>query len=293
MDRSAYCRATLRKRALDGGGFPLYPGQAFRPDATAWAVLALAVTKARKDEYRMIEAGRSRLAGSQSRDGRVSMSPDDTGSYWPTPLAILAWCDSETYAGQRLRAIRFLLETSGETWAKDKNSPFGHDTSIPGWSWTLGAHPWVEPTALSVIALRLSGFADHVRVHEGVRMLMDRQLPTGGWNYGNTSVYGTQLLPQPDCTGLALSALTGCVPLSDVEKSLDYLVSRAVRVRTPLSLGWGILGLSAWGRKPDQTAAWIRECVDAEEVRGTYDTTLVSLLLLALHAKEGLGSLSA
>lgn len=296
MDGSALaarCRDTLRERASVGGGFGMNPGQAYRPDATAWAVLGLTATRPGKDDDRTIEAGRSRLAGSQSEDGRVSVPPDDTGSYWPTPLAILAWRDSEKYAGQRSRAIRFLLETSGKSWAKHKNSPLGHDTSIPGWSWNQNTHSWVEPTSLAVIALRLSGFGDHERVREGFRLLMDRQLVSGGWNYGNTSVYGTPLLPQPDCTGLALSALTGCVPLSDVGKSLDYLTSAVKRLRTPLSLGWGILGLAAWARKPAQTAAWVSECIDGQAVHGPYDTTLISLLLLSVCATEGLGSFSA
>jgi hypothetical protein len=165
-----------------------------------------------------------------------------------------------------------------------------HDTSIQGWSWTQDTHSWVEPTSLSILALRVSGLGEHVRVQEGVRLLIDRQLPAGGWNFGNTLVYGTELYPQPDCTGLALSALVDCVPRSEVEKSIKYLASQVTRVRTPLSLGWGILGLGAWGQKPGQTKGWVRECMSRQEKFGAYDTTLVSLLLLALNSREGLGT---
>jgi hypothetical protein len=100
-----------------------------------------------------------------------------------------------------------------------------------------------------------------------------------------------ELYPQPDCTGLALNALADCVPRSEVGKSLKYLTSQVTRVRTPLSLGWGILGLGAWGRKPGQTTAWVSECMIRQEKHGAYDTTLVSLLLLSLNARKGFGSL--
>jgi hypothetical protein len=223
-------------------------------------------------------------------DGRVSVSPTDPESYWPTPLAILAWHGSEKHAEQWSRAIHFLLRTSGKHWVKKDNSPLAHDTSIQGWSWTQDTHSWVEPTSLAILALRISGLGDHVRVHEGVRLLMDRQLPAGGWNYGNTLVYGMELYPQPDCTGLALSALVDCVPRSEVGKSLKYLTSQVARVRTPLSLGWGIQGLGAWGQKPGQSNVWVSECMDRQAKHGAYDTTLISLLLLSLNARKGLGS---
>lgn len=293
MDRSTLtssCKEALRRRGLGGGGFPMFADETYRPDATGWAVVALAATTSGGRDREAVESGRSRLAGSQLEDGRVSVTPSGPESYWPTPVAILAWHGSANYAEQRSRAIKFLLRTSGKHWAKVDGSPLAHDTSIEGWSWTQDAHSWVEPTSLAIIALRISGHGEHARVREGVRLLMDRQLPAGGWNYGNTMVYGTELYPQPDCSGLALSALEGCVPRSEVEKSLKYLISQVTRVRTPLSLGWGILGLGAWGRKPRQAAAWVGECMERQAKLGAYDTTLISLLLLCLNARKGLWS---
>jgi hypothetical protein len=266
----------------------MFPGGPYRPDATAWAVLSLAAAGSDGRDRDVIESGRSRLAASQSEDGRVSISPSDHGSFWPTPLAILAWHGSEKHAEQRSRAINFLLRTSGKHWVKEGNSPLAHDTSIRGWSWTQDTHSWVEPTSLAILALRIAGHGDHVRVREGIRLLEDRQLPAGGWNYGNTLVYGKEMYPQPDCTGLALSALAGCIPPPEAGKSLKYLQSQVTRVRTPFSLGWGILGLGAWGKKPGPATAWVTECMSRQEIYGAYDTTLVSLLLLAVESREGL-----
>src|SRR3990172_8129512 len=294
MDGSALassCAEELRSRALEGGGFTMFPGGTDRPDATAWAVLSLAATRSGARDHDVIGSGRSRLAAGQLEDGRVSISPSDPDSFWPTPLVILAWHGSEKHAVARSHAIDFLLNTSGKHWAEEKDSPLAHDTSIPGWSWTNDTHSWVEPTSLSILALRISGFGEHDRVREGIRLLMDRQLPSGGWNFGNTLTYGKELYPQADCTGLALSALTDCVSPGEVGKSITYLQSRVMQVRTPISLGWGILGLGAWGRRPGQATAWVSECMSRQDQYGAYDTTLVSMLLLALAGKEGLLSL--
>ena len=282
------CAETLRNRSLEEGGFPIYPGGTFRTDATAWAVLALALTSSSARDHDIVDSGRSRLAVSQLEDGRVSVSPSDPGSFWPTSLAILAWHGSSKYVKHSSCATDFLLQTSGMHWEKDENSPLAHDTSIQGWPWTHGTHSWVEPTSLSILALRIAGKGDHSRVREGLRMLMDRQLPSGGWNYGNTLAFGTELYPQADCTGIALNALAGEVPESEVGKSVAYLQSQVARLRTPRSLGWGILGLGAWGGRPERADDWLGECMALQDIHGPYDTTLVSLLLLAVAGKQGL-----
>jgi hypothetical protein len=282
---------TLRSRALEKGGFAMFHGGSYRVDATAWAVLATASTGSVGLGRDMIDAGRARLAASQSEDGRVSISSSEPGSFWPTPLAILAWHGAQRHAKNRSHARDFLLGTSGKHWAKRSDSIIAHDPSIRGWPWTQDTHSWVEPTSLSILALRVMGDGEHDRVREGIRMLMDRQLPSGGWNYGNTFVYGTEQYPQADCTGIALNALAGEVPKSEVEKSVRYLQVQVTRIRTPRSLGWGVLGLGAGGKRPDQATAWIAECLSRQNIYGEYDTTLVSLLLLALEGKGGIVSL--
>ena len=269
----------------------MFPGGAYRPDSTAWAVLSLAATRSGSRDHDVVESGRSRLTASQLEDGRVCISSSNPESFWPTPLAILAWHGSAKHAKPRSHAIDFLVKTSGKQCEKEYGSPLAHDTSIRGWSWTENTHSWVVPTSLSILALRISGFGEHDRVREGIRLLMDRQLPSGGWNYGNTLTYEKELYPETDCTGLALSALTDCVSPGEVGKSITYLQSRVMQVRTPRSLGWGILGLGAWGRRPGQATVLVSECMSRQEKYGAYDTTLVSLLLLASAGKEGLLSL--
>jgi len=110
---------------------------------------------------------------------------------------------------------------------------------------------------------------------------MNRQLATGGWNYGNTEVYGNALHPLPQTTGVALSSLAGLVPKQDIVASLGYLEQEIAVIRTPLTLGWGLLGLASWGRKPGKTDVWIEEALARQEDWGPFDTTAISLLVLA------------
>ena len=55
-------------------------------------------------------------------------------------------------------------------------------------------------------------------------------------------------------------------------------------MRTPLSLAWGILGLSAWGRRPAEAAAWVDESLALAGRYGGYGTTHLAMLLAARDA---------
>jgi hypothetical protein len=240
----------------------------------------------------LLEKSRARLADGQQPDGRVCITPAHPEAFWPTPLAILAWNGSASHREAQSRAVQFLQDTTGIHFKKDPNSPVTHDSSIRGWPWIAKTHSMVEPTALSLIALRIAGHAEHERTREAARMLMDRQLPAGGWNYGNTFVYGQELYPQPENTGVALDALAGSAPRKEVARSLKYLASRTERVRAPLSLGWGLLGLGAWGARPGKARLWLMECFELQGKYGSYDTMFLSLLLLAYLATGGIASVT-
>jgi hypothetical protein len=61
---------TIRKRSLPEGGFANYCGELFRPDVTAWAVLAL---KAGQKDQKVSTFACQRLALRQNPDGRISV----------------------------------------------------------------------------------------------------------------------------------------------------------------------------------------------------------------------------
>lgn len=289
-DAIAFWTDQLKRKVLADGGFASDPRGNYRVDATCWAILALAGDPANHD---LLRKARARLAADQLPDGRVGISLDHPEAFWPTALAILAWHQSPAHQQNQARAAQFLIGVSGTHPQKPKDSPVGHDTAIQGWSWTAGTRSWVEPTALAMLALSLTGYGNHARVEEGVRLLLDRQLPRGGWNYGNPEVFGRELRPMPLDTGMALNALENRTPPETIRLSLDYLQSRVTSLRTPRSLGWSLLGLAAWQARPVQALTWIAECLRAQERYGLYDTPSLALLLVAWNSPGGLTAIWA
>lgn len=275
----------LRARASTGGGFRDRRGGGYRSDATAWAVIALS---AAGTDSSLVDRARSRLVHDQLQDGRVSVGPESPDAYWPTSLAVLAWHGSPSHQASLSKAVSFLLQSMGRHWSKSPHAPVSHDTSLQGWPWVSDTHSWVEPTALAIAALRMEGYSDHPRVQEGVRLLLDRQLPSGGWNYGNTLVFGREQRPSPESTGAALQALSGLLPPLHVQRSLDYLRRQVRQLRTPIGLGWSLLGLSSWDGLPNEAESWVKACLAREERYGGYDTASLCLLLLPLLVPRGL-----
>jgi hypothetical protein len=271
-------------RSAPGGGFSEHSGSPYRPDATAWAVLALRAAGTRSS---VLDEARSKLASEQLEDGRVCLAKDQFRAYWPTPLAILAWHGADAFRKNQDLAIQFLIKTAGKHWPKEKDFPVSVDTSIRGWPWTEDAFAWVEPTSLSIMALNACGHGTHERTREAVLLLLDRQISSGGWNYGNTVVYGQELFPHLESTGMALTALAGQVQNEQITSSLDYLSVRVRSCRTPFSLGWALLGLGSWGKIPQEARQWVAESLSRQKVLGLYGTSLISLLLLAFYSKGG------
>jgi len=275
--------AVLVSRALSGGGFPGRFGERFQVDSTAWSILALAACGGSAE---LIDQSRQALMREQLPDGRLCVNRTHPASYWPTSLAILAWQDSESCREAQQRAVRFLLETTGFHFPRTSDVPSAHDTLLKGWPWVDDTHSWVEPTAIGIMALKTAGHGHHDRVKEAVRMVLDRQLPHGGWNYGNTHVFGKELHPMPESTGAALIGLAGMVEERTVARSLEYLEDEVGRLRTPISLGWSLLGLAAWGRRPSSATALVERCLANQDRYGEYETSALCLLILGALAAE-------
>jgi Prenyltransferase and squalene oxidase repeat len=279
------------QRTLPDGGFADRPQSRFRADTTAWGILAF---RACGGSDELLDRSRARLMREQGKDGRVCVNPDHPASYWPTSLAILAWQDSQSCREAQQQAVRFLLATTGLHFPRESDAPTAHNTLLKGWPWIEETHSWVEPTAISVLALQVTGNNQHDRVREAVRMLLDRQLPHGGWNYGNTSVFGKELHPMPESTGAALAGLSGAVDRDAVLPSLQYLQGKVAQLQTPISLGWSLLGLASWNLWPPNGAALVERCLANQARYGKYDTAALSLLCLgALSEKhEGTAALT-
>lgn len=235
------------------------------------------------------EAAATTLVGMQAENGEVGVRPGEWPG-WPTSLAILAWSVLESASGRRKppgdvpsihRAATWLLANRGK--AIERSDNFGHNSELVGWAYAEGTHSWVEPTALAVMALTAAGTPDHPAVQEGLAVLLDRQLPGGGYNYGNTYVLGQLIRPHVEPTGIVLLALgRGAADLGRLKKSLAWLERSIGPDTTPLSLAWALLGLQAHGVEVSAQAEWLEAAADRVLAR---DRSPHKLALLALAAK--------
>lgn len=259
-------------------------------EATVWRALALRLAAAdRAAAGEAASAALGAVARVQAADGRVSLSSLHPGASSPTSIAILAWHDRRDFVDARARAVAFLLAQKGDHFPRSPASPLGMKTELAGWPWIERTFSWAEPTALALLALESAGAGDHPRAQEGRALLLDRQIESGGWNYGNARVFGAELRPAPESTGLVLAALAGHVPATAVAASLAYFERFAPTMRTPLALGWTLLAWSAWKGSPAGFAATaIHETVAREQRYGSYDSAELALLAVAALAPRGL-----
>jgi hypothetical protein len=250
-------------------------------EPAAWAALALAA------HGRLDEAIRPAnwLAKIQQADGSVGISEAEKEPRWPTSLALWAWSilnkstDAARFGSNREAAIAWSVQDQGKT--APRSPQVGHDTELVGWSWAAATHSWLEPSCFFVLGLREAGQGEHPRVREGVRLIVDRLLPGGGANYGNTIVLGQPLVPHVQPTGIAMLAVAGEVNSDErVGRSLDYLQRTIGQGTAPASLAFAVLGLSAHGRRPAECDQWIAAALD-ESKRGPLAVYEQSLLLLA------------
>ncbi|HVP90841.1 MAG TPA: prenyltransferase/squalene oxidase repeat-containing protein [Terriglobales bacterium] len=228
---------------LPKGGVPYYRGGG---PAAEPSLLALLAFKTAPGPVAGMEALLAWVSTLQNPDGSVAVNAADRdqGIWLTAPAAVVF----ERYgmAPARDRALDFLASLSSKTVANDSN--VRQDNTIVGWPWVRDTFGWVEPTAWAVLALGVCGRGSHPRAVEGRRFLLDRQIPSGGWNYGNPGVNDRELLPFWDTTGLALLALRERTDVSSVRPSLEFLQTNQEKIRSLCGLAWAVLGLEAWGR---------------------------------------------
>ncbi len=239
---------------LPGGGVPYYRGGGPAAEPSLLALLAFTAAGGSGERTKALLGWATAL---QNSDGSVSVNAvdHDQGLWLTAPAAVVF----ERYGMERARdrALDFLVSVSSKTVANDPN--VRQDNTIVGWPWVRDTFGWVEPTAWAVLALGVCGRGGHPRAVEGRRFLLDRQIPSGGWNYGNPGVNDRELLPFWDTTGLALLVLRGRTDVSLVRPSLEFLETNQEKIQSLCGLAWAVLGLEAWGRP----AARLRQRLDA------------------------------
>jgi hypothetical protein len=241
----------LRQRELVSGGCSYLGSSQPALEATALAVMALS-GQGREEAY---SSGTAELLRLQREDGGWPAFAGDSEGSWTTALALCALNGSSGSISARERALEWLLRERGKEgdwywrWkfkTADRNVRFDPDKY--GWPWISSSASWVIPTAFSIVAIKQftvcnRSEASEKRIHLGVEMLLDRACVDGGWNSGNSVVYGVPLRAHVEATAIALLAPQDEPRSELIQRSLAWLKKQAARVDSVSSLGWCILSL--------------------------------------------------
>ena len=233
------------------GGWGYGPGRTSFVEPAAFCALALHA----RGERRGAERGVAFLKSCQNVAGAVGLGPGDPEGNWMAYAALLAFHDFGAGPEER-RLMDWVLgfEDASDAFSKEQvasiKARFRYDVSIRGWPWTPGTTAWIEPTALFVFALLHAGVpAAARRIRSGVDLILDRSVPSGGWNFGNPYSGSFELEASVMSTALALSALgTAGIPENrpEVRAGLRYLTQALDRDVSTASLAWVLLAMKGY-----------------------------------------------
>ncbi len=290
-DRISSLAETLRSRQMKSGGWAYFDSVQESLEATCLAELALAPERHANSSEAILF-----LLKSQLSDGGWPAFLGDSEGSWTTALALCTLNSTGDFTAAREKAFRWLYAERGREghwfwrWkfkTSDRNVRFDPDKY--GWPWVTGSASWVIPTAFSIIAIEQFTVCNRSeesekRIHLGVEMLLDRACVDGGWNSGNSIVYGVPLRPHVEATAIALLALQDEQRTEMVQKSLSWLRQNAASVDSVSSLAWCILTLFVYQESVEPLKNRLATIMgDGREVR---NNATLATALLALKCGE-------
>ena len=290
-DRISSLAETLRSRQMKSGGWAYFDSVQESLEATCLAELALAPERHANSSEAILF-----LLKSQLSDGGWPAFLGDSEGSWTTALALCTLNSTGDFTAAREKAFRWLYAERGREghwfwrWkfkTSDRNVRFDPDKY--GWPWVTGSASWVIPTAFSIIAIEQFTVCNRSeesekRIHVGVEMLLDRECVDGGWNSGNSLVYGVPLRPHVEATAIALLALQDEQRIEMVQKSLSWLRQNAASVDSVSSLAWCILTLFVYQESVEPLKNRLATIMgDGREVR---NNATLATALLALKCGE-------
>jgi Prenyltransferase and squalene oxidase repeat len=290
-DRISSLAETLRSRQMKSGGWAYFDSVQESLEATCLAELALAPERHANSSEAILF-----LLKSQLSDGGWPAFLGDSEGSWTTALALCTLNSTGDFTAAREKAFRWLYAERGREghwfwrWkfkTSDRNVRFDPDKY--GWPWVTGSASWVIPTAFSIIAIEQFTVCNRSeesekRIHLGVEMLLDRECVDGGWNSGNSLVYGVPLRPHVEATAIALLALQDEQRTEMVQKSLSWLRQNVASVDSVSSLAWCILTLFVYQESVEPLKNRLATIMgDGREVR---NNATLATALLALKCGE-------
>jgi hypothetical protein len=241
MTNAAALRDYLLAARNADGGWGYVRGKASRLEPTCCALMALGDAV----DHRV-------LTSWPVRDGLLLERAGGEPNYGFHALGLLALGATRAqHAAGNVALLAGLQKAGGLSVASSTvNRQNNH---LVGWSWFADTFSWVEPTAFGVVAVKRArklGWqrVDDVRLRESESVLFDRVSPTGGWNYGNSNMLGTELHAYVPNTAVALLALQDKRDDPRVQRSVAFLEEHATWECSSYALGLAAIALRVYGR---------------------------------------------
>ena len=275
------------------GGWGAVEGRVSNTESTAFAVMALESLE-RKELERNAQFGLVWLSRHQNSNGSWRLNDVTSPGSWSTAIAILCFSVFPEWRDRALQGARWALTQEGSSlgwigslfmWLTGQKDVNKINMDLKGWPWAAGSFSWVEPTSYFLISLKrlrsaLGGTNVNDRIRQGELMIYDRVCDEGGWNYGNSKVYGEALWPYPDITALALIALQDSRQTEANRKSLEMLEASLNESDSGLALSWSIICFQLYGRDSRRWRQLLGERF--EKTKFLDETKSLALAILAL-----------
>jgi len=233
------------------GTWGYFAGRTGRLEPTSWATLALVDSGTREPDLHL-SAGMAVFLRRQQPRGLLADVPDAIPNLAFNGLAALVvrrLRERGVSVGQNLerveeRLLGAILATKGIK--TDASSVMRQNNRLQGWPWTESTFSWVEPTSWCLLALKRGkrtsqqqGF--DAQSDEADQLLIDRCCKGGGWNYGNSNVFGKDLRPYVPTTAVALMALQDQRGAHQVTRSLEWMTENSTRELSGFALSLALL----------------------------------------------------
>ena len=210
----------LVKAQHASGGWGYKTGHRPVVEATAVVLLSLREEPSSQGAF---QHGMKWLLGCQHEDGGWGINESDFESCWHTAWALIVLKAASQDTGMISRGETWLSEVATyevSSEAIHSHIPVSFSIGAFAWPWLPGQIPWVEPTALALLALKgmTNSSLVEIRQKSALDYLRRYRTPTGGWWTGNAGPLDTIVIPRVYQTSLALIALAS-VSKSDIQSA--------------------------------------------------------------------------
>jgi len=280
------CVVELDSVANTDGGWPYYRGKSSRAEPTSWGLLAESAAGRRR-------AGTPQFFGTRKKINGLFVDPPapcaNVASHAMALLALFhlgggtatATVVDAAAALVRERAIKIPYERQ-----------YYQNNRLQAWGWCPGTFSWVEPSSWAVLALKKVIAAPSTpvplraaaqsRIKEAERVLLNRAVITGGWNYGNANMHGRQLHAHVPTTAIALLALQDRRSEPAVRRGFEFLRAHRSAESTALALALASICLRIYGEPAGDIEALLTNAFIAARSRQN-----VHAMVLAGYALTG------